>query len=1131
MLDEKLSHLGDLSAEKRALLARQLRAPNGSAHLLMSDPIAIIGIGCRLPGHVRTPEAFWDLLRDGVDAIGEVPADRWSTAAFYDPDPDAPGKMSTRWGGFLDHCDRFDHGFFGISPREARQMDPQQRIFLEVAWEALEHAGQPVDALAGSATGVFAGIFGSDYSLIQNNRYDELDIYSCTGNAPNILAGRLSYLLDLRGPSVAIDTACSSSLLAVHLACQSLRTGECRMALAGGVNIIISPHMSITTSKMRMMAPDGHCKTFDERANGYVRGEGCGVVVLKRFADALADNDPILALIRGSAANQDGRSASITAPNLLAQQALLREALANAGVSPASIGYVETHGTGTALGDPIEVQALTAVLGQPRPDDLPCFLGALKTNIGHLEAAAGIAGLIKVVLALRHAAIPPNLNFQTLNPHISLNQTPFVLPTTLQPWPAGSGRRYAGVNSFGWSGTNVHVVLEEAPPSGSAARAPQPGDQPVVLTVSARSGAALTALAESYQALLAQPDAPAVRDLTYTAGARRSHHAHRLAAVGRSAAELADQLGAWLAGEERPGLSADHHSTEAPQVVFVCPGHGSQWLGMARDLLADQPVFQQAIMQADAAFRPYADWSLLELLTGDDDTWINRTDCVQPALCAISLGLAALWRSWGVTPTAVVGHSMGEVAAACIAGALSLDDAARVICNRSRLMRRVSGQGAMAVVDLTLDEARAALAGYDGRLVVAVSNSSRSTVISGATEALDALLPELEARGVFCRRVKVDVASHSPQMDPLLPELRQLLAAIRPQTASIPFYSTVERRLLEGPELDADYWVRNLREPVYFCSAVQELARQGRTVFVELSPHPLLLPAIADELRTQGLAGATLPSLRRETDWAIVLLGSLGGLFTQGYPVEWARLYPQGGRVVRLPGYPWQHEQHWIDAAPATTHGAALGRPAERGGHPLLGQALELAGAPETRHWEQVISTARLPYLADHQVQELIVLPGAAYAELGLAAARQVWDTATCRLNDLRFQKLLSLRPDEQRVLQVRWQASGDGRATFQVFSRVADDLAAWEEHASGTLARASATAADPVDRAALAACSTSVAADDYYVQLAARAELRPGVPRHQGFECRRWRGAGGSVPADGGAGRRGVISAPPRAA
>src|SRR5579872_5522125 len=725
-----------------------------------NEPIAIVGIGCRFPG-ANDPAAFWQLLRNGVDAISEVPADRFDQNAFYDPDPAIPGKMNTRWGGFLDQADRFDARFFGISPREVSCMDPQQRLLLEVAWEALQDAGQAPERLTGTRAGVFIGIATNDYGRLQWDDLERIDAYAGTGNALSIAANRISYVFDFRGPSIALDTACSSSLVAVHQACCSLRSGESTLALAGGVNLILSPAITINFSKAGAMAPDGRCKTFDSRANGYVRSEGAGIVILKPLTQALADRDPIYAVIRGSAVNQDGRSNGLMAPNPRAQEAVLREAYRRAAVSPGDVQYVEAHGTGTLLGDPIEAKALGAVLALNRSPRRPCLLGSVKTNLGHLEAAAGIAGLIKVALALHHREIPPSLNFEQPNPHIPFDQLGLRVQTTLEPWPAEpAAPALAGVSSFGFGGTNAHVVLQEARLtdfSGTPSAGYANGDHPseirntnptYLLPLSARSPEALRSLARDYQDLLTSAESTsALHDICYSASARRSHHEHRLAVTGNSTAQLAEGLEAFLRGEVRPGWSSGHRlSDRRRKLVFVFPGQGSQWFGMGRTLLKQEAVFREAVERCDRAMRPHGNWSLLAELTASDPAHsrLNEVDVLQPALFAIQVALAALWRFWGIEPDAVVGHSMGEIAAAYVAGALTLEDAAQVICSRSRIVRSTIGHGAMAAVELSMADARRALIGYEDRVSIAVSNGPTSTVLSGDLAALEAIVSRLQ---------------------------------------------------------------------------------------------------------------------------------------------------------------------------------------------------------------------------------------------------------------------------------------------------------------------------------------------------------------------------------------------------
>jgi len=896
----------------------------GEVRQAQPEPIAIIGIGCRFPG-ANNPQAFWQLLRDGVDAISEVPAERFNLEEFFDPNPEIPGKINTRWGGFLDQVDQFDPRFFGISPREAARMDPQQRLLLELTWEALEDGGQVRERLAGTETGVFVGISNNDYGRRQFADLCRIDAYAGTGSALSIAANRISYVFDFRGPSVAIDTACSSSLVAIHMACGSLRTGESTLALAGGVNLILSPAVTINFTKAGAMAPDGRCKTFDARANGYVRSEGAGLVVLKPLSKALADGDPIYAIIRGSAVNQDGRSNGLMAPNPLAQQAVLREAYRRAAVSPGDVQYVEAHGTGTFLGDPIEAKALGAVLALDRLPGRPCALGSVKTNIGHAEAAAGIAGLIKVALALKHQEIPPSLHFQEPNPQIPFDELPLRVQTTLGPWPAQSGPALAGVSSFGFGGTNAHVVLEEAPRSNAEIHGAECGVESreirqtrsaYLLPLSAHSSEALQSLARAYRDLLANPEsAVSLYDLCYTAGVRRSHHDYRLAVTGNSPAQLAEGLEAFLRGEVRPSLPTGRKlSGRARKLVFVFSGQGSQWLGMGRTLLEQDGVFREVVESCDRAMRPYGDWSLLAELAATDATQsrLNEIDIIQPALFAMQVALAAMWRFWGIEPQAVVGHSMGEVAAAHVAGALSLEDAVRVICHRSRLVKPTIGQGAMAAVDLSMEEARRVLVGYEDRVSIAVSNSPTSTVLSGDPATLDVILDKLQRQDIFCRTVKVDFASHSPQMDPLRADLLLALEGLEPRSASVPIYSSVTGLVRNGLDLVALYWGRNLREPVLFSTAVQRLLEDGYDVFLEISPHPILLSAIQQGMHHFGQEGAVLPSVRREEEEHTVMLGSLGALYALGCPLDWSRTYPAGGRCVRLPFYPWQRERCWL---------------------------------------------------------------------------------------------------------------------------------------------------------------------------------------------------------------------------
>ncbi len=902
------------SIHKAVVALDKMKAKVDALERQKTDPIAIVGMACRFPGGADSPEAFFRMLEAGLDAVTQVPEDRWQLDPTKDADA-SPERRAIRWGAFLrEPVDRFDARFFGISPREAAHLDPQQRLLLEVGWEALENAGQDPARLVGSPTGVFVGLSTDDYAdLCRLEGPGHEDIYSATGNGHCFAPGRLSYVFGFQGPSIAIDTACSSSLVAVHLACQSLRSGEATLALAGGVNLMLSPDTTRLIATTQGLSPDGRCKAFDASANGFVRSEGCGIVVLKLLSDAQRDGDRIFALIRGAAVTQDGRSTGLTTPNVLAQQAMLRQALASARVNADDIRYVETHGTGTSLGDPIELEALRTVLGKTRADGTTCVLGAVKTNIGHLEAAAGIAGLIKTVMVLNREVIPRNLHFRALNPRISLEDTPFVIPTENLPWARGDEPRLAGVSSFGMSGTNAHVILEEAP-RDKADSAVEAAASSYLLPVSARSPEALQTLTRAYADMLAEANGARLSDIVATASLRRGHHDHRLAITGRTHEEMVEAL-AVLGRNGAAGNVAQGRAMASirPKIVFVFPGQGSQWLGMGRQLYAAEPVFRATLEACEEAIGQQGGFSLVDEINATEGrSRLGDINVVQPVLFAIEVALATLWRSWGVEPDAVIGHSMGEIAAARVAGILSLEDAVKVICRRSRLLRRVSGKGAMALVELGRRATEEALAGYEDRLSVAVSNGPQSTVISGDPAALDEVLAVLERREVFCRRVKVDVASHSPQMDPLQGELHAMLRNIRPRLARLAMRSTVTAETVGGVELDAAYWVKNLREPVLFLDATQRLIDEGHTVFLEMSPHPVLVPSIEENLQEKGKHGAAIASLRRNTDERRSMLEAAGALYTRGHALDWKRIYPAGSRSVRLPAYPWQRERHWL---------------------------------------------------------------------------------------------------------------------------------------------------------------------------------------------------------------------------
>jgi acyl transferase domain-containing protein/acyl carrier protein len=1026
------------------------------SHATSGEAIAIVGMGCRLPG-APNPESFWQLLCDGRDAITEVPADRWDVKRLFDPDPSRPGTMVSRWGGFLERIDKFDAQFFGISPREAPHLDPRQRLMLEVTWEAIEDAGILCDYLAGSRTGVFVATLSADYGDMLFRDLNRVDAYSGPGMANSVVSNRISYFFDLRGPSLTLDTACSGSLVAIHLACQSLRSGECALALAGGVSVNLLPNGNVFFSKAGILSPTGRCKPFDSRADGIVRSEGAGVVVLKLLSQAQEDGDRIYAVIRGSAVNQDGRSNGLMAPNGLAQEAVLRKAYEMAGISPALVQYIETHGTGTQLGDPIEVEALNAVLGSGHSRERPCVLGSLKSNMGHLEPAAGVAGVIKTALAMKHRLLPPNLHFQESNPLIPFGDLPFVLKETTGPWPVVSEPLVAGVSSFGFGGTNAHVVLTEAPQpavtseEGSTAT----GSQVCLLPLSARSSQALVDLADAYRQFLVAQTEQEWRDICYTAGARRAHHReHRLALAACSPEEAAEHLAAFLRGEMSGRLVVDNPPTRPSPIVFVFSGQGSHWARMGCELFEQEPVFRAALEECDRLLRQHTTWSLLEELgKGEIESRLSETDRAQPAIFALQVALAALWYSWGVEPDVVVGQSLGEVAAAHVSGALTLEDAIRVAVHRGRLMKRVEGHGKTALVGLPLEQARLILEGHDDAVGIGGSSSPDATVLSGDPDVLKEILSSLEEQGVFCRLLRgVDLAFHSPQMEPLQGELVEVLADITPRPATVPIYSTVIGDVIAGEELDAVYWGRNLREPFLFACVIQGLVKGGHESFLEISPHPVLNRAIQDNLRHLDQEGHVWASLRRNEPQRETMLASLGALYAAGHVVNWSRLYPEIGKVVSLPTYPWQRERYWFDQLDGEQASSPNFVDSKSHGHPLLGAHVQLACVPSQHVWEMSLNAHTTHYLKDHRVRSMVVLPGAAYAEIALAAALQAFPGEPCSLADVTFEQPLVLPETGWRQVQLIVSPHASGEATFRFASRSANASDKWALHATGKI-------------------------------------------------------------------------------
>ncbi|MDZ7269350.1 MAG: SDR family NAD(P)-dependent oxidoreductase [candidate division KSB1 bacterium] len=1097
---------------------QELEARLAAAEQAGREPLAVIGLGCRYPGGVNSPESYWQLLRDGVDAITEIPPDRFDINAYYDPDHRAPGKVTTRWGGYLSDIDKFDPHFFGISPREAVHMDPQHRLLLQVVWEALEHAGQAPDKLHGSNTGVFVGITTNEYLQLHYKVIEaaQINAYLVSNNVSNVASGRIAFHLGLHGPAISVDTACSSSLVATYLACQSLRSRECDMAIVGGVNVILSPETLISFSKWGMMSPSGRCRTFDAGADGFVRSEGCGAVILKRLSDALANNDNILAVIRGVAANQDGPSSGISVPNGPAQEAVIRRALANAGIAPALVGYVETHGTGTTLGDPIEVEALGAVYREGRSRDNPLRIGAVKTNLGHMESASGLAGLIKTVLVLQHEEIPPHLHLQQLTPHIAWERLPIEVPRQRTPWPrsAAGPARFAGVSGFGFSGTNVHVILEEAPPArqqsavsrdlltagGGDARLAADStahgtlrlaggrERPLhLLTLSAREANALEQLAARYQQHFAAHPNLSLPDVCYTAGVGRARFTQRLAVVAGSLAQAADKLADFVAGRETPGLIRGEAKSGRPgKLAFLYCGQGYQHAGMGRQLFETQPTFRRALETCDELFRPYIQKSLLAILypeTPEGAALIDQTIYTQPAMFSLQYALTQLWLSWGLQPAVVMGHSLGEFMAAHLAGMYRLEDAVKLVATRGLITQDLPAVGKMASVQAGEARVRQVLAPHGDKVCIAAINGPDSVVISGITENVEQVLQQFEREGVNVRRLAISNAFHSPFIEPALEQFTRVAEQVKFSPGRLRVVST-----LTGQEIvqvvDANYWRRHLREPVQFHQAMQTLYRLGCEYFVELGPNPTLL-GMARRFTPEDY-GHWFASLRKERDDWQQLLESAGGLFACGVELDWQgfdRDYHR--RRVELPTYPFQNKRYWIASGPPRNDRHTPLPDI----HPLLQRQTR---SPLLREivFESQLSTARYSYFADHQVHGLVVLPLTGYLEMVLAGAQAAFPDQALALEEITLHEPLVLAGHEERTVQLLFTPETPGIASFQVISLTQESKAGHKVHVTGRVAagKPEEPAGTELDAAAVRErCREELAIATYYQQLAGR--------------------------------------------
>jgi myxalamid-type polyketide synthase MxaB len=1023
-----------------------------------SEPIAVVGIGCRFPPDIDSPEAFWSLLARGGDAVTEIPADRWDSDFYHDPDASAPGKICTRRGGFLRHKDLFDPQFFKISPREATYMDPQQRLLLEVAWEALEHANIPAEEIHGTDGGVFIGISGFDYGNLASEYLpeEEIDPSLGTGAGHSPAAGRISYVLGLQGPSICLDTACSSSLVSVHAACESLRRRECSMALAGGVSMILSPLNHIVFSRARMLSRDGRCKAFDESADGYVRSEGAGLLVLKRLSVALANQDTVLAVIRGGAVNQDGASGGLTVPNGPAQQEVIRRALENARLNAADVGYVEAHGTGTALGDPIEMNALSEVFKKSHTASRPLWVGSAKTNLGHMESAAGIGGLIKVILQLQKGMIAPHLHFERPSSRIPWTQLPVKIPTALMPWPtpeiSGTRKRIAGVSSFGFSGTNAHLLLEAAPYSEPRSASQQRSRH--LLTLSAKSEDALKALALCYRSTLEQHSTAEIAEACHSAAVGRSHHNHRAAIVAGSVSELNEKLKSLDGDELAESVFRNTLVDDQPaRVAFLFTGQGSQYYGMGRELYQTQARFRETLEKCDEILLRETGWSLLDVLYSNaNHSLVHQTAYSQPLLFSIEYALAQLWQSWGIQPAAVMGHSVGEYVAAAIAGAFSLEDGLKLVAARGRLMQALPAGGGMMAIQSTFERVSAMIAPFASSVSLAAINGPRSVVISGPLDDLRRVAAVCTAENLLIKELEVSHAFHSPLMNPMLAEFAAVAETVMYSTPHIDVVSNVTGDIARAELAGGEYWVRHISAPVRFSDGIQRLSKLGCKAMVEIGPKPTLIDmgriCVAENLQW-------LASLRPErSDWA-QMLESVARMYVSGLEIDWEKVNAgYFSEKVTLPTYPFQRQRYWF--APHVEQ-KKISRRNEKL-HPLLGRQLPVS-RNQAGHSvaKQIVFESRLgnnsAYLADHRVLGKTVFPAAGYVEVALAAGRSILGSAPA-LKNFSVQRPLLMSADSATWLRTVIEPGASGDYSFKIMSRQedgADETSGdWTLHSQG---------------------------------------------------------------------------------
>jgi acyl transferase domain-containing protein/acyl carrier protein len=1023
-------------------------SPSSATPKISKEGIAIIGIGCRFPGGVNDTESFWKLLEEGREGVCDVPTDRWNVERFYDAEPGIVGKTIAKRGGFVEGIDQFDPQFFGISPREAPYIDPQQRLLLETAWEAIEDAGVVLDLDKGTDMGVFVGISHNDYQGLQHTSTDRAGIsaHTPTGSAHSIAANRISYCLNLTGPSIAMDTACSSALTAVHIACEHILAGHCKTAMAGGVTVMITPDGFIGFSQAGMLSPEGKCKAFDASANGFVRGEGAGMVLMKKLSDAIADGDPIHAVIIGSAVNQDGHTNGISLPSPEAQARLVRDACVNAGIKPSQVGYLEAHGTGTAVGDPIEAHALAEALCADRSACSPLVVGSVKTNLGHLETASGVAGLVKAALVLKHGRIPASLHFTTPNPNIDFEALKIRVPVVSEDFPRSSALRIAGVNSFGFGGANAHVVLTEAPLRRQRMTGSDTADRAWPLMLSARSEESLRAAAWSLSTWLddhskMNGSSPLLSDLTYMLGARRNHHSHRLTITARSIGEMVQELSAFSTGQAGPAVRTAFtpRTEKAVRVAFIMSGQGPQWFGMGRELMAHEPVFKKMMEACDAAMRPWAKFSLFEeLARSEGDSQMQRTEVSQPAIFAMQMALAALWQSWGIQPSAVVGHSVGEVAAACVAGILTLDQAAKIIVLRGRFMDECAAAGGtMLAVGMSADEARLVIAKHDPTVSIAAFNGPRSLTLSGLKTSLERIAAELDSKEIFARFLKVSHPFHHAMMQPAADALNAALADLVPQAGTIPFFSTVTGKQMSGDSCTAQHWSSGVRQPVEFASAVGAVADFGIDAWLEIGAHPALVRSIQECLAESGSKAAILASTRREREHQSLLETAME-LHLAGVAMDFAALTPSR-RHLHLPSYSWDKSRWWNESS-ETREGRL-----SAGGRGLLD--VRLPRAMPT--WITRLDARHMAFLKDHRVENMTVFPAAGFVDMVLEAGVQLFEGKAFVIEDFEIRKPLILPdPPSGLLLELTYDPS---ERTFTIQSRF-ESGASWSIHVVGSM-------------------------------------------------------------------------------